>query len=493
MDKFTKQFRYPERIRERLLAGSGLKFGDGSEVSAEEIWRFLTEEGPRRFPALFADDLLFGGPSPDIDFLTGIKRRYWFLTNMDRFKARVGRGRRVAVAQVGTPREIYHAARCMVTMPRMPVEWELRKEEGLSLWEQEKRTTFISNECKKSMPAECCTIVAPLAVAQSTKTPIDFMSLVTMTWCSDAVYTMEAAKRQGQDIPWHMVDFPIQSQAGKWRAEYLARQLRKLADRLGALTGHAVTDESLALEIHTRNRMRQLARQGLEAWWAAPQPPTNAGDRMIFMVGGDVEDYPAIEQLLSEGLSEVKQRSASNVLGAGLHPDPVRLFVCGSCAHINSYVVERCGGVVVAHEAQLSSHHMHVNEEGDPFLNLAEAICALPYEQPPEERAAWTAQMIKESRADGAIFVYNWGCNYQSSISRIVTDIVKAKTGLPTLILDISQSGRLAAAEQMRTRIEAFMEILKQNRRARRAPVHPEANNTANLPTGSPALQSISN
>jgi benzoyl-CoA reductase/2-hydroxyglutaryl-CoA dehydratase subunit BcrC/BadD/HgdB len=55
----------------------------------------------------------------------------------------------------------------------------------------------------------------------------------------------------------------------------------------------------------------------------------------------------------------------------------------------------------------------------------------------------------------------------------MVTEIIKAKAGVPTLTLDISQSGQLTNAEQSRTRIEAFMEILEHNRAMRRdvAPV----------------------
>ncbi len=84
----------------------------------------------------------------------------------------------------------------------------------------------------------------------------------------------------------------------------------------------------------------------------------------------------------------------------------------------------------------------------------------MPYERAPEERAEWTARMVKESRADGVIFIFNWGCNYQSSVSRLITDIVKQRTGVPTTVIELGELGRMQGSEQARNRVEAFMEMI---------------------------------
>jgi benzoyl-CoA reductase/2-hydroxyglutaryl-CoA dehydratase subunit BcrC/BadD/HgdB len=458
-------FRYPERIKEAFLASGDLTFGDGTTVSTAQMWEFLTEEGPRRFPAAFTRDPFSGGLSPDVDFLAGVKRYYWAFTGFDRFKARHKNGAPIVAVQAGSPLEIYYAARCLVVGPGFPVGWLLQQSTGLSREEMQRRLAAIRNECKKSMPAECCTIVAPFNAVHTSQTPIDFAAPITMTACSDAMFTIESARRVENNIPSFVVDFPVNHQAGSWRAEYLASQLRMLAARLGKLSGVTVTDEVMAAEIKRQNQLRRLARECTELWWNAEVPPANSGDRGILgMCSADAHNYPVVMQLLTEARAEIQHRLARGIRGRGLHHNPVRLFVCGSCAAVNAFMIEQAGGVVVGHEEGLSLLYMDTKEDGDPFMNMAEALCDLPYERPPEQRAAWTAQKVKESRADGVIFVYNWGCNYQSSISRMVTEIIKAQAGVPTLTIDISQSGQMTNAEQARTRIEAFMEILDRNR-----------------------------
>jgi benzoyl-CoA reductase/2-hydroxyglutaryl-CoA dehydratase subunit BcrC/BadD/HgdB len=458
-------FRFPERIKEAFLASGGITFGDGATVSTAQMWKFLTEEGPRRFPAAFTYDPFSGGLSPDVDFLAGVKRYYWAFTGFDRFKKRQKNGTPVVVVQAGSPLEIYYAAQCLVVGPGFPVGWLLQQSDGYSRAEIQQRLAAIRNECKKSMPAECCSIVAPFHAVHVSQTPVDFVAPITMTTCSDAMFTIESARRAENNIPSFVVDFPVNHQAGPWRAEYLASQFRILAAKLGELTRVAVTDEVMASEIKRQNRLRRLARECTELWWNAEIPPANSGDRgLLGMCSADAHNYPVVMQLLTDAKMEIQHRIKHSIRGRGLHHDPVRLFVCGSCAAVNAFMIEQAGGVVVGHEEGLSILYMDTKEDGDPFMNMAEAFCNLPYERPPAQRAAWTAKRVRESRADGVIFVYNWGCNYQSSISRMVTEIIKEKAGMPTLTIDISQSGQMTNAEQARTRIEAFMEILDRNR-----------------------------
>jgi len=70
-------------------------------------------------------------------------------------------------------------------------------------------------------------------------------------------------------------------------------------------------------------------------------------------------------------------------------------------------------------------------------------------------------ELAKKTRADGIVCGFNWGCNYQSAISRLVADIVKKETGLPTIIIEVAELGRLEALEQTQNRTESFIELLK--------------------------------
>lgn len=463
MKEGSVRFRYPERVKEMLLAAGGLCLGDGTTVSPEEIWEFMTVIGPRRFPGIFTQDRFSGGFSPDVDFITGIKRHYWFMTGSDRFQQRQQSGCPVVAVQMGSPREIYSAAHCLPVRPGFPADWLLSQGEGFEREEMQQRLTAVRNDCKKSMPAECCALVAPFHAVHKIKAPVSFLAPITMLGCSDAVFAMESARRNERNIPSFVVDFPVQHEAGEWRVQYLAEQLRLLAEKLGKLSGAEVTAIRLREEIQKQIHLRKLAREYNELWWSAATPPTNSGDRMI-MGSADWSEYPTIMQLLQEGKSEIERRIADGVLGKGLQRDPLRIFVCGSCAGLNAFMVEKAGGVIVGHEQSLSSLYTDIGETSDPFMDLARSACSLPYERPPEARAAWTAEMVRRSRADGVVFMYNWGCNYQSAISRMVSEVIKEKAGVPTMTLDLIPSGRMASAEQLRTRLEAFLEILAYSR-----------------------------
>jgi benzoyl-CoA reductase/2-hydroxyglutaryl-CoA dehydratase subunit BcrC/BadD/HgdB len=85
---------------------------------------------------------------------------------------------------------------------------------------------------------------------------------------------------------------------------------------------------------------------------------------------------------------------------------------------------------------------------------------AFPYELPTEARADWTIEMLKKSKAHGVVFMYNWGCNFQTGIARLMMDIVKEKTGLPATFIEVGELGRSEATEQSENRIEAFIEML---------------------------------
>ena len=272
-------FHYPERIKETFL-----KFGPN-------IWRwkngkpcrnvdFLTEEAPRRFPGAFSHDRFSGGLSPDIEFFAGLKQYYWAFSVFDRIKKQVKDGCPMVAVQAGSPLEIYFAANCLPVEPGFPVGWLLQQSEGHSRQELQQLLVSIRNMCKKDMPAECCSIVAPFHAVHSSHTPIEFIAPMTMTACSDAMFTMESARRNEGNIPAYVVDFPVNNQAGRWRVEYLAEQFRILAAKLGQLRGVAVTDEVLAEEIRRQNLLRRQARAATEMWWKAPVP------RPIAVIGG---------------------------------------------------------------------------------------------------------------------------------------------------------------------------------------------------------------
>jgi benzoyl-CoA reductase/2-hydroxyglutaryl-CoA dehydratase subunit BcrC/BadD/HgdB len=87
--------------------------------------------------------------------------------------------------------------------------------------------------------------------------------------------------------------------------------------------------------------------------------------------------------------------------------------------------------------------------------------------EPLEQHAQWIVDHIVQSRADGFIYGYKWGCNFGSSAAHIIADVVRQQTGIPTLIMETGMIGKIAAESGGGlTRVEAFIEMLKQRKRS---------------------------
>jgi len=123
--------------------------------------------------------------------------------------------------------------------------------------------------------------------------------------------------------------------------------------------------------------------------------------------------------------------------------------------------VDSVGGVVVGKDDGWSEIYHDIDEEIDPYLAVADSILAYPYEQPSQERGRWTARQAERARADGLLFMYQWGCNYQSGIARLVADVVREEAGIPTAIIERAMAESQVGNEQLNGRVETFIEILR--------------------------------
>ena len=456
-------FRYPEEVRPLFLETPDLVFKDGRRVSPAEIWDYMTEEAPKRYPYAYSTNPSFGGRfSCDVWLLSGIKRSYMGMTAIDRLKDAHSKGTPLVVIQGGYTFEPYYAAGCIPVGPMFPRGWIMNLKEGRDFDESNRMGMALLEESRKMLSIESCNLIACLTIMKKMKVPVNMVAPCLCTRCSDMAYVTEACRHDTiSQAPLHIVDYPVNHHWGEWRVDYLKEELQTLTEKLGKLSGKEVTDRCLRDEIRQQNYARSLVRECQKTWWQAKVPPTNSSDSGMAHLGvGGMFDFTAATQILEETLDEIRTRSKQDVKGAGLVDDPARLYICGSCAHTNPGFVDSKGGVIVGRDDMWSTATMEVQEAGDPYENLARAMASLPYERPTVERAEWTVEQIQESRADGVIFIHNWGCNYQSAIARMVTDIIKERTGLPAISIEVGELARMESTEQFQNRAEAFIEML---------------------------------
>lgn len=459
-------YTYPEEIKEKLEAAGDLVYKDGTHVTPEEIWKFMTVDGPKRYPHVFAKGKNHG-LSDDVELISGIKRSYFTTTIYDRLNKEVEKGTPVIFIQGGQSHEPYYAAGGVPIRPFIAGGWATNLKEKMNYNEADLRRLQIREIGRQQLTVDACQ-TAGYEVIQSGLLPgITMVAPYLCNRCSDVGYGVEAHRHGDVDVELFNVDFPVNNQVNKaWAKEYVADNLRKLVKKISEQSKKEVTDEILWEVIKLHNEKRRLVREYVNLWWSAKTPPTNSQDfTAILSLGNESSIDPvASKQILEESLIEVKERVKNDVKGTGIADDPARIFICGSCVNPNTHVVDRAGGVIVGKDDGWSEVFYDVEETGDPYEQLAKTILSYPYELPTEERAHWVSEQVKKSRADGLIFLYRWGCNFQSGIARLVADIVKKETGIPTIIIEQSFAESSDGQEQLHNRVEVFIEMLRQEK-----------------------------
>lgn len=104
-------------------------------------------------------------------------------------------------------------------------------------------------------------------------------------------------------------------------------------------------------------------------------------------------------------------------------------------------------------------------DPNQPFLSLARKMLAHPGWGPVEHRMASILEMCRTYRVEGVVHFGQWGCRQTNGGVRVIKDGLAA-AGIPFLNLDGDGiDSRNFLAEQARTRLEAFLELIDFKRR----------------------------
>ncbi|MDR1931891.1 MAG: 2-hydroxyacyl-CoA dehydratase family protein [Spirochaetales bacterium] len=457
------RFYYPEEIKEDFLKTPGLHFTDGSYVDSAQIWDFMTVEGPRRFPYAYNKERNNQSRmSRDVRFFSGIKYGYLNLTLRDRLIKAHENGIPIVHVEGGQTVDPYFAAGAIPIVPGPLRAMARDAKEGLDIKDANRRAMKIMEDGRQAISIECCNNpIGSIEAIHQSAVPVDMVAPYLCLRCTDYSYILEAYRTKLKNTMLHFVDFPV-TRDGEWTVTYMAELIRDLVKKLGGLRGASVREEDLWKEIKRENRGRRLARETMEAIWNAEEIPVTGSDIFSIITSGrfDRGDSLACLEYLEQAHEEVIQRVKNGVRAAGIPEKPVRILTVGSCFGFWFDFAEEKGAVLVGTDDHLSKIYADVGEEGDPYEEIAKTILAYDYELPTEQRAQYIIDLVKKTRADGVICGYNWGCNYQSAVSRMIADIVKKESGVPTINLQVAELGFLDGNEQTQNRVEAFIEML---------------------------------
>jgi bzd-type benzoyl-CoA reductase N subunit len=229
-----------------------------------------------------------------------------------------------------------------------------------------------------------------------------------------------------------------------------------LKEAIEKIFGVEVTDDKLGSAIEVYNESRTLLKE-LYDLRKGERPPLSGAETLSVVLAASSMPREAFNRILRKALEELRERE-------GVSGHRARLMVAGSggCDDPEYYrIIEDQGGLIVTDSLCFGSRYFwnHVEDQGDPLLALATSYlhrpsCANMTDQV-AERFEFIERMVHDFTVDGVIFQRIRHCDLWGGQLFYITEKMK-EAKIP--LLSLEREYRLAAAGQLRTRVQAFLE-----------------------------------
>jgi bcr-type benzoyl-CoA reductase subunit C len=242
--------------------------------------------------------------------------------------------------------------------------------------------------------------------------------------------------------------------ANEIAVDYYTREVFRLGEELGQISGQKVTEGRLRESIALYNENRTLFRKFYEA---RPDSSVSAEDAVYVFASAlvlPVEEHNALMKRLLTGLSAVPIKEVKT-----------RLMLCGLNINMSLEVIrmaEKYGARIVTddftHNARYGSEAIEVN--GDIFKSLAQGYLRkipLPGMYAFGQRAAYIKDLMTQSKAEGLIYLIQLYCDaYAMEYAALKEYFDRWK--LPHLKIEAEDTP--LSIEQLNVRVQSFMESL---------------------------------
>jgi benzoyl-CoA reductase/2-hydroxyglutaryl-CoA dehydratase subunit BcrC/BadD/HgdB len=263
-----------------------------------------------------------------------------------------------------------------------------------------------------------------------------------------------------QFVPTTLLNLP-KLRSSEDARNFFREEIVNFKNDLGELTGKPVDDDEVQRQITIYNRARSILKE-ISELRKKPNPVLTGAEfldlvRGYYYLPGE-KLVTALEQVQSH-LEDAPKRSGR----------PLRLMISGSImADGDRRLLDILEGelgarvVIEDHCAGVRPFYHSVSEAGDPYRALAngyldQAPCARM--KPLEDGIAFSGKLAREYAVDGVVYVFLKFCAcYGVSKKEFLTEFQKQNLPVLELSSDYSESDY----GQLKTRIEAFVEVLKE-------------------------------
>ncbi|GAB6058519.1 double-cubane-cluster-containing anaerobic reductase [Desulfonatronum parangueonense] len=266
--------------------------------------------------------------------------------------------------------------------------------------------------------------------------------------------------------PLHLLHLPY-LQDDETALAFWMDQIRRMQGFLEQTTGQRVTRDRLQKEISVANRVRRLLA-GI-AFMASNHPiPLSGLDAMrVFESSSFVVDLPEYAELLETLALELTEMKALGVSVCTANAPRILLTGCpvGKGSDKVLKLIEDSGAVVVCLEncTGFKNFDLLVEETGDPFEALARRYLRIPCScmTPNQGRFELISRLTRAYKVQG-IVDQTWQCCHTYNVeAHGIKSLAEHTLNIPFLHIETDYSE--SDTEQLRTRIEAFLEVVTMN------------------------------
>lgn len=268
----------------------------------------------------------------------------------------------------------------------------------------------------------------------------------------------------GEDVPVYVMNLPQMKRAKDVQA--WAEEIADFKDKVEEVTGNKVTAEKLAESIRLINGKRK-ALERLYETRKNEKLPISGRDALLISQIAFYDDPGRFTQMTNKLCDELEQRVKDGV--SVFEEGTKRIMLTGTPLAIPNWklhnIVETSGGAVVCEEMCTGTRYFEhqVDESGKTLDEQIQALakrymninCACF--TPNNDRIDDILRLAKEYKVDGIIDVNLKFCNLYDTEGYFVERAMKEE-GIP--ILGIETDYTDSDAQQLRTRVSAFIEML---------------------------------
>ncbi len=298
---------------------------------------------------------------------------------------------------------------------------------------------------------------AVLGAARKDLMPVPDFLIATSSPCTGGLAVMENLARHFEK---DLFVLNVPQEASDAGVRYLADQIRDMAAFVADHTGQRLDPARLHQAIDNTNRARSLLQEAYQLAQSVPSPVTgrmmgNFGVVMALLLG--TEAAVTVARTYRDAFARRVEKGEG-----GLARENLRLLWIQNRIQFKNPLIEMLekdfGAVVVADE--LNAITWEAIDPDDPYEGLARRAISIPFNGQGRRRVDHLQKMAASFKVNGAINPCNWGCRQGTGARGLIGEGLKA-VGVPVLNLEVDCiDSRNFAEGQLRTRLEAFAEMI---------------------------------